>query len=277
MSIDYSKIAPLRNFARQTGLVWLLSLPSHWKRSQRKFEYERTKPTVAIVGFDNLSVQMRTENLYEWMRAQSFHDDQHIISAAMRQLRPGDNCWDIGASIGLYSALFGKAVGVGGQVVSFEPENRSREKLLANIALNELKNIRVFPVALGREKGQFDLELATAASAGTHRLVTSGHSEKKENVQQVEVWSGDEFRAANQLSVPNMIKVDVEGQEENVLLGLKDTLADLACKAVVCEVHFSILAANGDDGAPKRIMELLKSCGFKQQNWIDASHLAAYK
>lgn len=277
MSIDYSKLAPLRNLARQTGLVRLLSLPGQWKRSRRKREYERSKPTTTTVGFDYLSVQMHTENLYEWMRVQSFHDDRHIISAATRHLQPGDVCWDIGASIGLYSTLFGKAVGASGQVVTFEPENRSREKLLANIALNELKNVRAFPVALGRERGQFDLELATAASAGTHRLAASGHSGDKENVQSVEVWPGDEFRAANQLPTPNMIKIDVEGQEENVLLGLKSTLADPACKTVVCEIHFSILAANGDDDAPARIMELLKSCGFVQQNWIDASHLAVYK
>jgi FkbM family methyltransferase len=277
MSIDYSKLAPLRNLARQTGLVRLLSLPGQWRRSRRKREYERTKPAVATVGFDELSVQMHTENLYEWMRVQSFRDDQHIISAATRQLQAGDTCWDIGASIGLYSTLFGKTVGASGQVVSFEPENRSREKLLANIALNEMPQVRVFPVALGKEKGQFNLELAPTASAGTHRLAASGHSEKKENVQSVEVWPGDEFRVANQLPVPNMMKIDVEGQEENVLLGLKNTLADPLCKTVVCEIHFSILAANGDDGAPARIVQLLKSCGFEQQNWIDASHLAAYK
>jgi hypothetical protein len=79
--------------------------------------------------------------------------------------------------------------------------------------------------------------------------------------------------ARNRLGrTPNVIKVDVEGFEEEVLLGMGDVLTSPELRSVLVEVHFLKLEVRGRATAPVRIEKLLKSKGFRT-DWVDASHL----
>jgi hypothetical protein len=78
------------------------------------------------------------------------------------------------------------------------------------------------------------------------------------------------------LRTPALIKVDVEGAEEEVLHGLSRTLAGPSCHTLLCEVHFAQLEARGHREAPARIESSLRSHGFRIR-WLDASHLLATK
>lgn len=77
--------------------------------------------------------------------------------------------------------------------------------------------------------------------------------------------------------MPTLVKIDVEGAEEDVIAGLRALLQEPACRSVVCEVHFGLLAARGEPQAPVRIQETLRGWGFTSQKWVDKSHLAAHK
>ncbi len=76
---------------------------------------------------------------------------------------------------------------------------------------------------------------------------------------------------------PNVVKIDVDGAEEEVIDGLGDVLANTHCKAVFCEIHFAILAKAGWADAPSRIKEKLSAAGLTDQRWLDASHLLAVR
>ena len=60
--------------------------------------------------------------------------------------------------------------------------------------------------------------------------------------------------------------IDVEGFEQSVTQGLKQTLSQPTCRAVIAEVHPTLLApgVTGDD-----LLKNLSSCGFTK---IDILH-----
>lgn len=273
--MDYSKLNGIRNFARSIGLNRLLTLPASLRSARRMREYEKNKPTSATFQLDGYSIEMYAKSAYEWMRIQSFHEDKHIISALKRNLKPGGTFWDIGASIGLYSNFLAKVVGPTGTVISFEPEMRSRERLNENIKLNGNQQIKVCPVALGKEASTLQMVLAEDASAGNHRLVKEATASS--HIQEVQVYSADEYQSKNNLPIPQVVKIDVEGFEEDVIIGARNLLSHPDCKSIVIEVHFSILALKGDDQAAQRIVSTLREYGFTETDWLDSSHLVATK
>jgi hypothetical protein len=92
----------------------------------------------------------------------------------------------------------------------------------------------------------------------------------------VRITTGDALVESEEVLAPDVLKIDVEGFEEEVLRGLTGQLAHTRCRAVFCEVHFGILDARGERHAPSRIVELLRKQGFHTR-WIDPSHLSAIR
>ena len=74
--------------------------------------------------------------------------------------------------------------------------------------------------------------------------------------------------------IPNVVKVDVEGFEEEVLKGMQETLRSPALRAVLIEVHFLKLERRGHAMAPVRIEKMLGAGGFRT-TWVDSSHVFA--
>jgi len=94
-------------------------------------------------------------------------------------------------------------------------------------------------------------------------LVTSRNGQQKS--QSVRVVQGDRFREEEKLPAPNVVMIDVEGFEKGVMSGLKQTLSDPKCRAVIAEVHPTLLPSGvaGDD-----IPNILSACGFARINTL---------
>jgi FkbM family methyltransferase len=197
--------------------------------------------------------------------------EEHLHRALEKTVKPGDVVWDIGANVGIYTELFCKWVGPEGRVVAFEPNPepfaRMQQRLLDCPWLT-LEN-----VALGPRD-----ELSTLVIDGAH---TSGHVLRNDletkqpgnSLVSVQVTTGDNV-CRRIGKCPTVLKIDVEGFEEEVLLGFEHTLLSPALRAVVVEVHFQILESRGQPAAAIRIEKLLKSKGFRLK-WIDSNHLLA--
>ena len=196
------------------------------------------------------------------------HAFQHALE---RAVQPGDVVWDIGANVGLYSRQFAERAGPTGVVCAFEPMPACLAELRRACA--DCANVRTFGMALGERAAELPLWTSTDPLGATHSLIAH-HNHESAAPMTVEVAAGDDLIARGEAPAPNVLKIDVEGFEEDVLKGLARALARPECRSVLIEVHFAILEERGERHAPARIQSLLRERGFDIA-WTDASHLAA--
>jgi FkbM family methyltransferase len=196
--------------------------------------------------------------------------EEHFHEALVTAVRPGDVVWDIGANVGLYTEQFCQWVGRDGFVVAFEPGVEacaSIHERIPNCAWLLVEN-----AALGETDTTGRLVIAEG-SVDNHVATDADTAAGDANSIPVVISRGETVR--NRLGrTPNVVKVDVEGFEEEVLLGMGEVLASHELRSVLVEVHFLKLEVRGRATAPVRIEKLLKSKGFAT-NWVDASHLVA--
>ena len=128
----------------------------------------------------------------------------------------GMNVIDIGANIGYYTLLAAKLVGDEGKVFAFEPEPRNYALLLKNIELNGYKNVIPRQQAVSNKAGKVKLFLHEVES-GAHSLYEVRKDAREAIV--VDAISLDEFFAGEECPI-DIIKIDVEGAEMVVLLGM---------------------------------------------------------
>jgi FkbM family methyltransferase len=196
--------------------------------------------------------------------------ERRFSEALLAAVRPGDHVWDVGANVGFYTRQFSRLVGDAGTVSAFEPVPASYKAITA---LN-LPNVRAFNVALGHAEGTLPMTISSDPRSTTHSLVNP--REDAANQIDVRVTTGDAIISAGSSPAPNVVKVDVEGFEEEVLSGMSAVLAREECRAAFVEVHFGILDARGRRHAPAAIERMLQGLGFVT-NWLDSSHLKAAK
>jgi FkbM family methyltransferase len=148
--------------------------------------------------------------------------------------RPGWTFLDVGANAGYFSVL---ALDLGGQrssVHAFEP-NPAMAKLLMRSARLNTPGIRVVESACGEQAGTASLHLSTETT-------NSGLSSLRPDVLpssalrlEVSVVTLDGYCRENELR-PDVIKIDVEGHEEQVLLGAESMLGGGVPCYVICEL-----------------------------------------
>jgi len=199
--------------------------------------------------------------------------EKFIIESFVSKTRVGDVFYDIGGHVGLYTVLLSKVIGNNGKVFTFEPNKDNNEHLLENIKLNSLNNVKAFKKALG-EKTEV-VKVFKGEDGGNFSLLN--RHVVSSNSEMIEVEIGDEFIVKNNLPIPNIIKIDVEGYEYSVIKGLHNTLSDKRCRMLCCEIHNTILPSGVDINL---IKDTLNTMGF---NKIDSfsrdeeNHILAYK
>lgn len=190
----------------------------------------------------------------------------------LKLIQKGDIIWDVGSNVGLYTEKFSELVGSTGFVYSFEPAPACFGVLQKNFSHKD--NVHLVNIALGNTEGVLPMSMDVNPLGVAHSLVRTTLNPDLKITKNVNVMRGDDCIRTMQLPAPDIIKIDTEGFEEEVLLGLQSCLKNIKCRAVVCEIHFSILKNKGEKLAPVRIQKMLQDAGFKVK-WIDASHLGA--
>jgi len=268
----------LRRVVRRLGLTKFWGLAgmirsAYWRRRYRKVGAGTVK-----IDLGGRSASFTFSSASELERAMRLDGERALLARMLRETRPGDVVFDVGANLGFYTVLLAKAVGPIGTVVAFEPELGVLERMKENAEINGVANIRGFNVALGETEATVPLEVDSRLGSGLHIMAGGDHSVRAgfatRDVRQVR---GDAYVAAQALPVPALIKVDVEGMEREVLRGLARTLADSRCRLVLCEIHFGLLDRMGKPTASKDIEGLLSHSGFNRIEWPDRSHILALK
>ncbi len=156
------------------------------------------------------------------------------LLAAFERQAPGFHFVDVGANMGLYSAICGVMFDPG-CVVAFEPTPDVAEMARRVLLVNGLKPDvwRVVQCALGAQSGTVPLHLS-AISDSTNSLV-AGFKESVGTID-VEVTTLDQYVEASGLK-PNIVKIDVETFEPAVLGGAQRTLRRFRPWLVVEVLH----------------------------------------
>lgn len=226
----------------------------------RKAYYAWARPRNGIMpvklGEFDCRFHVRTpEQLRMVGKAATGHWRIEVIQFLDKNLRSGDVVYDIGSNIGICSVFAARKTGAGGQVFAFEPAAETYAHLNDNLQLNGLTNARAFRVALADYNGEAGL--FTGDDLLFSSLVTSRNGQEKS--QSVRVVRGDRFREEQKLPNPDVVMIDVEGFEKGVMTGLRLTLSDTKCRAVIAEIHPTLLPPGVTDD---EILEFLSSCGF---------------
>ena len=134
----------------------------------------------------------------------------------------GKTVYDVGAANGLLTLFFAAKVGSKGKVLAFEPNPRLAARANENIQLNNLQNVRMIPMALGKLPGVDELYFP-ASTPGVGSLATN----EKKRISRlkdakrvcVTVESIDHLHEAQGFTAPDLIKIDTQGFEREVLSG----------------------------------------------------------
>jgi FkbM family methyltransferase len=180
--------------------------------------------------------------------------EKPVLDFLVKNIKEGDVVFDVGANVGVHTVLMAKLVGEKGEVVSFEPEAETFNSLKKNISINELDNVITFPLALSDSRSEKNIYFT--GNTGGFSLRDNSGSLKGSGVKLI---PGDELIKEENLPIPNIVKIDVEGFEYEVIKGLSKTLKDKQCKIVICEVHPNLLPEGVKSGD---IELLLKKAGF---------------
>lgn len=105
-------------------------------------------------------------------------------------------------------------------VYSFEPFKESYEKLVQNIKLNDITNIIPVQLSLSDKIGEMELYLSGDNFQGITSNSNRRNYDKKFTIHSTTI---DSYVEENDLNV-GLIKVDVEGEEKNLLKGAINTI-----------------------------------------------------
>lgn len=151
--------------------------------------------------------------------------EPYMQNAFLKYVLPGNTVFDIGAYAGFHSIFCGLLVGAAGRVFAFEPNPISRHSLEGQIRLNQVLWVEVVSYALSDTVGLADFD---ATQGSESRITFTGKSK-------VEMKTLDSLVSV-ELPVPDVIKIDVEGEEERVLRGSLKTLSKFR-PIVLCDYN----------------------------------------
>lgn len=132
--------------------------------------------------------------------------------------RPGSVAVDIGGHIGTHTLALSRFVGPEGTVHVFEPQDKLFPELVINMHINGRNNIVFHHQAIGNESKFITLK-HFSGNEGMTRIGPGG-----ETVQMISLDS-------LQLSDVSVMKIDVEGAEDRVIEGARETIQ--SCKPTI--------------------------------------------
>ena len=177
---------------------------------------------------------------------------------------------DIGANVGQFAtvahALFPNA-----NIYSFEPLPDCFVRLKERMA--GVACFRAFNLGLGDETGTLEFQHCDFAPSSSFLKMTETHKDafpftRESSKIIVQIEKLDEVARTIEIADPMLIKIDVQGYEDRVLRGGKDTVA--RAKVLIAEASFAPLY----EGQPtfEEICTFLNRLNFKYVGSLDQLH-----
>jgi FkbM family methyltransferase len=164
-------------------------------------------------------------------------------------IKSGDTAIDIGANIGTLTVAMAALVGPEGRVIAFEPQPENYELLRRNVEQYNQIAVEIHDCALGHEPGTVNVPDLNELGFKNYGGIAVGRGKNVVAVKTLDdVLKGDRV---------DFIKIDVEGYEKHVLLGVRDSIAKWR-PILYCEYHPE---QPGED-----LLGLIRSLGYRVYN-----------
>jgi FkbM family methyltransferase len=138
--------------------------------------------------------------------------ESNIVELIKKFSFKGTVAVDAGSHIGTHLVSMSQAVGEEGYVLGFEPQMKLFSELYHNMQLNQCKNVRAYRCALGRDFNQIQMNVPYTSNEGGTSIGEGGDF--------APLIPLDSFNLNN----VSLIKIDVEGYEDEFLIGAKETI-----------------------------------------------------
>lgn len=210
--------------------------------------------------------------------------EEDVLDFIKDNLAKGDVFVDIGANIGDHTLFASRVVGVDGQVVAFEPISKLIKQIRESLDANQISNVTLHSYALGDRNSTEKIYIRDNNIGGSSitPFIEKGEGEI------IETKIGDELM--QDLIRIDMMKIDVEGYEPEVFVGLKDTI--LNKRPIIIFEYSPIFWGKNRKEKAEIIKNVLVKSGYKtvnldtleEINWeelardedIDQANLVAY-
>lgn len=247
--------------------------PYRWLRYRlRRLQYrEPISRCIRLLNNDSHTLRVADTTVDFHMLTRAEHrrfkrltpSERPIFEDLLERVEPDDVFYDVGANIGVYTCLLAKHVG---QVIAFEPEPETRARAEANLRLNGLSHLAsVKQWALSDSPATLQLLRRGEQTVGEGQYTLT--TEPTDETITVDAKVGDRLIAEGVIAPPNVLKIDVEGSEDDVLDGLQETLSNPDCRLVYCEVHPEQLETAGT--SVDAVSETLERAGFEVTRLLD--------
>ena len=196
---------------------------------------------ISITGYD-------TDYVFKTIEKSGYFYEGKLLNKWTKYFDRAKVVFDIGANLGNHSLYW--SINLDCQAIySFEPFKPNFDLLCENIKQNNIKNIIPLNAAVGRKKSKAVIKKFDETNYGA----TSIEISQKLDANSVDVISIDSFVAEKGISEIGFVKIDTEGFEENVLLGMKEVLRTMS-PALWIEVSAE---------SHKNVFDILLPLGYK--------------
>lgn len=180
----------------------------------------------------------------------------------LEELSENMNCVDIGSNIGYYVLLENMKIGKNGKIWAIEPSPENFSTLKENIELQNGENIKAFNFAIGDKNGE--IEFVISKKSNWSKVKSENESVDSENkVINVPLKTLDSFAKENNLERVNLLRMDVEGYENKIILGATQFLNQFK-PTIMLEIHKMIMG----EKETRKILEKFKEINYENQYFI---------
>lgn len=173
---------------------------------------------------------------------------------------------DVGANAGAFGLPILARAGKKAKGVLFEPNPVMLDRLNGNIALNKMKNAKVFDCAVSDAPGKSAMFFPKNGNLGQGRIeLTYGAQNEGETIE-VEIRTLPECLKEAKLGRVDFLKVDVEGLEDKVICPLLESDEKLWPGMIYFEVEHQ-------DAWGLPLMQKLDECGYAELKSFGKNHL----
>lgn len=186
--------------------------------------------------------------------------EREEIDFFCRHVEAGTTFVDVGANVGLYSALAARRLGPQGRILAIEPDPDALPWLERTLAANggpEAPRIDVFAGAAADAPGALTLH-RNPDNRGDNRIYADPLCAAPVTVAADTL---DALAAAHGIEAVHLLKIDVQGAEPRVVAGARDLLRRSADCVLVSEFWPEGMRACGGD--PAAYLQSLDDHGFR--------------